>query len=150
MDGESTWSFSRTGEITRDEIKFTKYVTKLRKRFSDLLYSLLRTQLLSKQIIDKGEWNVYKENINFIFEDDGYFTELKKLEMMTSRIEMLDTISSGEMIGRYYSVEWVRKNVLMQTEEDIDVLDKQMDTEREAQSSSDGEEGEEGGSDDYY
>jgi hypothetical protein len=110
----------------------------------------LRTQLLSKQIIDKGEWNVYKENINFIFEDDGYFTELKKLEMMTSRIEMLDTISSGEMIGRYYSVDWVRKNVLMQTEEDIDMLDKQMDTEREAQSSSGGEEGEDGGSDDYY
>ncbi|MDP7367525.1 MAG: portal protein, partial [Candidatus Pacebacteria bacterium] len=140
-------SFSRAGEITRDEIKFTKYVTKLRKRFSNLLYSLLRTQLLAKGIIDKGEWNIYKENINFIFEDDGYFTELKKLEMLTSRIDMLDTITSGEMIGRYYSVEWVRKNVLMQTEEDIDVLDKQMDKEREAQPSSGDEEG---GSDEYY
>jgi hypothetical protein len=107
----------------------------------------LRTQLLAKGIIDKGEWNIYKENINFIFEDDGYFTELKKLEIMTSRIEMLDTISSGEMIGRYYSVEWVRKNVLMQTEEDIDVLNNQMDKEREAQPSSGDEEG---GSDEYY
>ena len=120
MDTDSSWTFSRVGEITRDELKFTKYVTKLRKRFSDLLYSLLRTQLLAKGVIDKGEWNVYKENINFIFEDDGYFTELKKLEMMKERIEMLDTISSGEMIGRYYSIEWVRKNVLMQSEEDID------------------------------
>lgn len=151
MDTESTWSFSRAGEITRDEIKFTKYVTKLRKRFSNLLYSLLRTQLLAKGIIDKGEWNIYKENINFIFEDDGYFTELKKLEMLTSRIDMLDTITSGEMIGRYYSVEWVRKNVLMQTEEDIDVLDKQMDKERKAQTSSDDREVESGiDSDDYY
>ena len=130
METEQSWSFSRTGEITRDEIKFQKYVTKLRKRFSDLLYSLLRTQLLAKGIIDKGEWNVYQENINFIFQDDGYFTELKKLEIMTSRIEMLDTISSGEMIGRYYSIEWVRKNILMQSEEDMDVLDKQMEAEK--------------------
>ena len=95
MDTEHTWTFSRTNEITRDEIKFTKYVTKLRKRFSDLLYSLLRTQLLAKGIIDKGEWNIYQENINFIFEDYGYFSEIKKLEMMASRIEMLDTISNS-------------------------------------------------------
>ena len=145
METDSSWTFSRVGEITRDELKFTKYVTKLRKRFSDLLYSLLRTQLLAKGVIDKGEWNVYKENINFIFEDDGYFTELKKLEMMKERIEMLDTISSGEMIGRYYSIEWVRKNVLMQSEEDIDTLDKQMETEKAAKSSD-----EDGKSDDYY
>jgi len=145
MDAESTWSFSRVGEITRDEIKFTKYVTKLRKRFSDLLFSLLRTQLLAKQIIDKGEWNVYKENINFIFEDDGYFTELKKIEMMKERVEMLDTITSGEMIGRYYSIDWVRKNVLMQSDEDIETLDKQMEAEKASKSSD-----EEGNSDDYY
>jgi hypothetical protein len=72
---------------------------------------------------------------------DGYFTELKKLEMMTSRIEMLDTISSGEMIGRYYSIEWVRKNVLMQTEEDIETLDKEMDkekTDKQAKTDADG------------
>ena len=145
MDAESSWTFSRVGEITRDEIKFTKYVTKLRKRFSDLLFSLLRTQLLAKGIIDKGEWNIYKENINFIFEDDGYFTELKKLEMLKERIEMLDTISSGEMIGRYYSIEWVRNNVLMQTEEDIDALDKQMEQEKASKSKD-----EEGASDDLY
>ena len=143
MDTEQTWSVSRSGEITRDEIKFGKYVTKLRKSFSDLLYSLLRTQLLAKGIIDKGEWNVYKENINFIFEDDGYFTEVKKLEMMQSRIEMLDTINSGEMIGKYYSVEWIRKNVLMQSEDEIDAMDKQMEKEaKEAE-----EDGEEYGSD---
>ena len=110
-----------------------------------MLFSLLRTQLLAKGIIDKGEWNVYKENINFIFEDDGYFTELKKLEMMKERIEMLDTISSGEMIGRYYSIDWVRKNVLMQTDEDIESLDKQMADEKASKST-----GEDGESDDYY
>ena len=105
----------------------------------------MRTQLLAKGIIDKGEWNIYKENINFIFEDDGYFTELKKIEMMKERIEMLDTISSGEMIGRYYSIESVRKNVLMQSEEDIETLDKQMETEKASKSKDD-----EGASDDYY
>ena len=127
---DSGFNMGRASEITRDEIKFQKYVTKLRKRFSDLLYSLLRTQLLAKGIIDKGEGNIYQENINFVFQDDGYFSELKKLEIMTSRIEMLDTISSGEMIGRYYSIEWVRKNILMQSEEDMDVLDKQMEAEK--------------------
>jgi hypothetical protein len=110
----------------------------------------LRTQLLAKGIIDKGEWNVYKENINFIFEDDGYFNELKKLEMMTSRIEMLDTISSGEMIGRYYSIDWVRKNILMQTEEDIDVLDKQMESEKAAKQAKKDADGKTGESPDLY
>ena len=105
----------------------------------------MRTQLLAKGIIDKGEWNIYKENLNFIFEDDGYFTELKKLEMMKERIEMLDTISSGSMIGRYYSIEWVRKNVLMQSEEDIEVLDKQMETEKASKKSN-----EDGESEDFY
>ena len=145
MESDTGWSMSRSGEITRDEIKFTKYVTKLRKSFSDLLYSLLRTQLLSKGIIDKAEWNEYKENISFIFEDDGYFSELKKIEMMKTRVEMVDTISSGEMIGRYYSVEWVRKNVLMHTDDDIEALDKQMADEKAANSKD-----EDGKSDDLY
>jgi hypothetical protein len=130
MESEQTWGFSRGGEISRDEIKFTKFVTKLRKRFSDLLYTLLRTQLIAKGVIDQKEWNTYKENIDFIYADDGYFSEIKKLEMMNQRIEMLDTITNGEMIGRYYSVEWVRKNVLMQTDDDIDAMDKTMAKEK--------------------
>ena len=145
MESDASWSMSRTGEITRDEIKFTKYVTKLRKSFSDLLFSLLRTQLLAKGIIDKGEWNIYQENITFIFEDDGYFSELKKLEIMKDRIEMIDTISSGEMIGRYYSIEWVRKNVLMHTDDDIELLNKQMADEKAAVGKD-----EDGESDDTY
>ena len=124
---------------------FTKYVTKLRKSFSDLLFSLLRTQLLAKGIIDKGEWNVYQENITFIFEDDGYFSELKKLEIMKDRIEMIDTISSGDMIGRYYSIDWVRKNVLMHTDDDIELLNKQMADEKAAVGKD-----EDGESDDTY
>jgi len=131
MEQEQTWGFSRGGEISRDEIKFTKFVTKLRKRFSDLFYTLLRTQLIAKGIISNGEWNSYKENIDFIFADDGYFSEIKKLEMMNTRLEMLDTITNGEMIGRYYSIEWVRKNILMQTDEEISAMDKLMAKEKE-------------------
>jgi hypothetical protein len=126
MEQEQSWGFSRGGEISRDEIKFTKFVSKLRKRFSDLFYTLLRTQLIAKGIISKSEWNSYKESIDFIFEDDGYFSEIKKLEMMNQRIEMLDTITNGEMIGRYYSIEWVRKNVLMQSEDEISKMDALM------------------------
>jgi len=131
METDNSWGFSKTGEISRDEIKFTKFVSKLRKRFSDLLYSLLRTQLLAKGIISNGDWNSYKENIDFIFADDGYFSEIKKLEMMNQRLEMLDTITNGEMIGRYYSIEWVRKNILMQSDEEIDAMDKLMAKEKE-------------------
>lgn len=130
MEQDQSWGFSRGGEISRDEIKFTKFVTKLRKRFSELLYSLLRTQLLVKGIIDKSEWNLYKENLDFIYADDGYFSEVKKLEIMKERIEMLDTISSGEMIGRYYSIEWVRKNILMQSDDEIETMDKLMKKEK--------------------
>ncbi len=130
MDSESGWGFSRSGEVSRDEIKFTKFVTKLRKRFSDLLYSLLRTQLLAKGIIDKGEWNVYKEGMDFVFSDDSYFSEIKKLEMMKERIEMVDTIGRSEMIGKYLSAEWVKKNILMQTDEDIEDMKKVMDKEK--------------------
>jgi len=145
MEQEQTWGFSRGGEISRDEIKFTKFVYKLRKRFSDLLYSLLRTQLLSKGIIDKAEWNVYKENIDFIFADDGHFSEVKKLEILKERIEMLDTITSGEMIGRYYSIEWVRKNILMQSDREIEEMDKLMKKEK-----SDTPTDEFGAADDFY
>ena len=124
MEQDQTWGFGRSGEISRDEIKFTKFVYKLRKKFSDLFYALLRTQLISKGIINKEEWVNYKQNIDFVFADDGYFSEIKKLEMTRERIEILDTISSAEMIGRYYSIEWVRKNILMQSEEEIIEMDK--------------------------
>jgi hypothetical protein len=130
MDQDQTWGFGRSGEISRDELKFTKFVSKLRKRFSDLFFTLLRTQLIAKGIISKSEWNVYREQIEFVFADDGYFSEIKKLEMMNQRIEMLDTITNGEMIGRYYSIEWVRKNILMQTDEEIADMDKLMAKEK--------------------
>jgi hypothetical protein len=130
MDQDQTWGFGRSGEISRDELKFTKFVSKLRKRFSDLFFTLLRTQLVAKGIISKSEWNVYREQIEFVFADDGYFSEIKKLEMMNQRIEMLDTITNGEMIGRYYSIEWVRKNILMQTDEEIADMDKLMAKEK--------------------
>jgi hypothetical protein len=132
METEQTWGFSRGGEISRDEIKFTKFVTKLRKKFSDLFYTLLRTQLISKGIISNDEWEDYKQNIDFIFSDDGYFSEIKKLEMIRERVEILDTISSSEMVGRYYSVEWVRKNILMQTDDEIKAMDAVMAKEKEA------------------
>ncbi len=132
METEQTWGFSRGGEISRDEIKFTKFVTKLRKKFSDLFYTLLRTQLIAKGIISNDEWEDYKQNIDFIFSDDGYFSEIKKLEMIRERVEILDTISSSEMVGRYYSVEWVRKNILMQTDDEIKAMDAVMAKEKEA------------------
>jgi hypothetical protein len=91
---------------------------------------LLRTQLLAKGIIDKGEWNVYKEGMDFVFSDDSYFSEIKKLEMMKERIEMVDTIGRSEMIGKYLSAEWVKKNILMQTDEDIEDMKKVMDKEK--------------------
>jgi len=129
MDSETMFSFGRSGEVSRDEMKFNKFVHKLRKKFSDLLYHLLRTQLLAKGVITKQEWNVFAENIDFVFSDDGYFSEVKSIEILNGRIEMLDSIQNTEIIGKYLSHEWVRKNVLMQSEEEIEVIDKVIEDE---------------------
>ena len=127
LEQEAQFSLGRTSEITRDEVKFKKFIDRLRKRFSDLFYQLMKTQLLLKGVITKEDWNMWKETIVFDFIEDNYFSELKQSEMIRERFDMLSSLD--EHIGRFISNEWVRKNILRFTDDEIEDIQKQIDQE---------------------
>jgi len=128
MEPDTGFNMGRSAEITRDEVKFFKFIEKLRARFTDLLMTLLRTQLLLKGVMSEDDWNNLRQTIKFTYNQDSYFSELKETEIMKERLDMLSQMD--EYIGRYYSVEWIRRNILRQTEEDIDLIDTQIEKEK--------------------
>jgi hypothetical protein len=117
------FSIGRSTEITREEVKFNKFITRLRKKFSNLLSDALRIQLISKGIIREDEWSDIKPNIYFDFQKDNYFSELKESEVLMNRLATLQQISM--YVGTYYSQEWIQKNVLQQSDDDIKEISKQ-------------------------
>jgi len=127
LDQESQFSLGRSTEISRDEVKFKKFIDRLRKRFSDLFMQLLRTQLILKGIIVSSDWNQWKNSITFDFIEDNYFAELKEAEIWRERFEMLASLD--EYVGKYISNEWVRKKVLRFNDEDIKEIQAQIDAE---------------------
>ena len=128
---DSNFSLGRTTEITREEIKFNKFVERLRKKFAGLFRDALRVQLIAKGIIRPDEWDDMSYMIRFDYQRDNHFTEMKNSEIMNSRLATLQQVDN--YVGKYYSTEWVRKNVLMQTEDEIKEMDKQMLEDREDQ-----------------
>ena len=128
LEQEAQFSLGRTSEITRDEVKFKKFIDRLRKRFSDLFMQLLKTQLLLKGIISAEDWKGMKEKITFDYIEDNYFSELKESEMIRERFEMLSTLD--EYIGTYVSNAWVRKHILRFNEDDIEQMQKEIDAEK--------------------
>ena len=130
LEQEAQFSLGRASEITRDEVKFKKFIDRLRKRFSDLFMQLLKTQLLLKGIITKEDWNKWKNQITYNFIEDNYFAELKQAEIWRERFDMLGSLD--EYVGTFISNEWVRKNVLQFDDEDIKVIQKQIDQEKKA------------------
>lgn len=129
LEQESSFNLGRSGEITRDELKFSKFIEKLRKKFSNLFYKLLKVQLILKNIITVDDWDNLKEQIMFSYNKDSYFSELKEAEIIGERIEMLGNID--EYVGKYFSAEWVKKNILKQTDDDITEMKNQIDSELE-------------------
>jgi hypothetical protein len=127
MESESNFSLGRSTEITRDELKFTKFVQRLRKRFTPLLSDILKTQLILKGVISLEEWPSIKEHIQYDFMQDGYFAELKKAEILENKINSLQNIES--YIGTFYSKQWVQKNVLNMTDNEIEEMQKQINQE---------------------
>ena len=117
LEQESQFSLGRSSEITRDEIKFSKFISRLRSKFSDLFYQVLKTQLLLKNIVTKEEWDELKENIKINFLRDNHFTEFKESEIIRERLNTLREIE--EYSGKYFSKKWIQKNVLRQSEDDI-------------------------------
>jgi len=124
LEQESNFSLGRSTEISRDEVKFKKFIDRLRKRFSDIFMQLLKTQLILKGIITRDDWHNWKESITFDFIEDNYFAELKEAEIWRERFDMLATVD--EYVGKYVSYEWIRKHVLKQSDEDIKELKAQI------------------------
>ena len=127
LEQEAQFTLGRSSEITRDEVKFKKFIDRLRKRFFDLFMQLLKTQLLLKGIITESDWKDWKESIAFDYIEDNYFSELKQSEMLRERFDMLGNLD--EYVGKYISNEWIRKNVLRQTDDEIEEIKKQIDQE---------------------
>jgi len=128
LEADNGFNMGRTSEITRDEVKFFKFIQRLRRKFSELFYVLLKTQLILKGIITEDEWHEIYHDLRFKFNQDSYFTELKENEILRSRMEILR--DANEYIGKFYSHEWVRKNILKQTDDDIQELNKQIQAEK--------------------
>ena len=121
MEAENGFNMGRSAEITRDEVKFSKFIDKLRMRFTDIFLQLLKVQLILKGIMSEDDWKSIEPDIYFEFNKDSYFSELKESEIMRDRMELLS--QADEYIGKYYSVDWVRRNILHQTEEEILKID---------------------------
>ena len=130
LEQESQYSLGRSTEITRDEVKFKKFIDRLRKRFSDLFMQLLKTQLLLKGIITKDDWKSWKESIQFDYIEDNYFSELKQSEMIRERFDLLNSVQ--DYVGKYLSHEWVAKNILKMDEDDMKEMEAQIEAETKA------------------
>ena len=145
MQPESGFQLGRATEINRDELKFTKFVQRLRKRFAELFHDLLKTQLILKGIVSEDDWETIKQDIRYDFVKDNQFTELKNQEILRERIGLLrDTLEfvNGEQ-PKFYSQTWVRKNILKLTDDEIEVINNQIKQEIELEQPPEGEEGEE-------
>jgi hypothetical protein len=123
-DDNKTFNLGKTTEVLRDEIKFTKFIGRLRKKFSFIFHDMLKTQLILKGIITPEDWEEMEENIQYDFLFDNHFTELRQAELMNSRLDVL--MKLDPYVGKYYSIEYVRKQILMQTDMEYLEIDKQM------------------------
>ena len=122
IGGQEGFNLGRSSEILRDELKFTKFVGRLRKRFSAMFNDLLKTQLILKNIVSPEDWNVMSEHIQYDFLYDNHFSELKDAELMTERLNIAAT--AEPYIGKYYSQDYVRRKILRQSDEEIIEQDK--------------------------
>ena len=120
MDGEGGFNLGRSSEILRDEVKFSKFVARLRKRFSVMFSDMLKTQLILKNIITPEDWEIMNEHIQYDFLYDNHFAELKNTELLSERLTMVAT--AEPYIGKYFSQDYVRRNILRQT--DIEIIEQ--------------------------
>ena len=124
LEASQGFNLGRSTEITRDELKFTKFVQRLRKKFTELFNDILKTQLILKAVITEEDWHTLRDFIAYDFLQDGHFAELKESEMLLERIRLANEVR--DYVGKYYSVEYVRKNILKQSDRDIEDIDNQI------------------------
>ena len=124
LEASQGFNLGRSTEITRDELKFTKFVQRLRKKFTELFNDILRTQLVLKAVITDEDWYILRDIIQYDFLQDGHFAELKESEMLLERLRVANEVR--DYVGKYYSVNYVRKNILKQSDRDIEDINKQI------------------------
>ena len=127
LEAEQTFNVGRSTEISRDEVKFAKFVNRLRTKFSALFLKSLEKQLVLKGIVSSAEWETISQKIKFDYAKDNYFAELKQVEIYKERINILAELD--QFAGKYVSHKWIRKNVLRQNDDEIEQLDKEMEDE---------------------
>jgi hypothetical protein len=125
----SVFNIGRSQEITRDEVKFSKFIDRLRNQFATLFNNLLEIQLTLTKKIKREDWEMIRQQIDYDFQNDNHFTELKETELMKERLALVDQVD--QYVGRYFSLDYVRRQVLKMSEEDIAFIDKQMNKEGE-------------------
>jgi hypothetical protein len=129
LEQEQQFSLGRANEVNRDELKFQKFIDRIRMRFAHLFYGILKKQLIIKGIITEEDWEEWKNDITVDYIRDNHFTELRDSEILRERLQTLDLLSN--YVGEYYSKEWIQKNVLMLSDEDIAKMAKEINGEAE-------------------
>lgn len=127
LEAQTGLNFGRSAEISRDELKFAKFLAKLRRRFSALFDDLLKTQLILKGIIAEDDWSDIRDTIEYKFATDAYYAESKEQEILRSRIEVLNGMS--QYIGQFFSKEYVQKEILRMTDDEISLVNRQIEGE---------------------
>ena len=128
-DDNKGFNLGKTTEVLRDELKFTKFIGRMRKRFGELFHDILKTQLILKGVISPEDWDEMKEHIQYDFLFDNHFNELKEKELMLQRIQLATQMDA--FVGKYFSIEYIRKEILEQSESEYREIDKQMQKEIE-------------------
>jgi len=129
MEAEVNFNIGRSTEISRDEIKFQKFINRIRNKFAVLFDNLLEIHLVLRGVMSRGDWEQVKNNISYNFANDNHFEELKGAEIMTERLRLLNDVDA--VVGKYFSMNWVRKNVLQMSEDEIQNMQKEIDYERD-------------------
>jgi len=128
MEADNGFNMGRASEISRDELKFAKFVSRLRMKFAELFLNLLRVQLIAKGIVNHEEWDAMSQQIRFDFVSDSYFTESKNIEMLKERLSILRDV--GDFSGKFFSEKWIRKTILQMTEQEADSMQDEINKER--------------------
>jgi len=140
LEADSGFSLGRESEITRDELLFSKFIQKLQTRFSHVFDEIMEKQLILKNIMTAAEWSKIRDKVHYRFEKDHYYTEFKQQETLSQRVDLARNME--DLVGQYYSKEWFRKNILRQSQDEVEMIDAQIEKEK-----ADGEYDDEGSED---
>jgi len=125
LETETAFAIGRATEISRDEVKFSRFIDRLRVKFARLFDDILKTHLILKNVVTEEDWKKSKEYISYDFQKDGHFVELKEADILRERVNTLEQVD--QFVGKYYSEQWIRKNVLRQSEAEIADINKEIE-----------------------